>query len=189
MTVRQNRAPLALHAMACTEGEGAGAVIGTSVSGVDIGAGLLTAAPAAPRLTDRVILSLPWIARRRAKSRSSRLGPAAARRRCCVLGGPTSLPSQVHAIMTTRHDVRLRLHQLRQAGELAEIRGADLRFSDRETRELLEASGIALSGVCWRSVLRCSGRSNHRDPVAPPHLCGSKSGSGSPPGRQFSEAD
>ncbi len=31
------------------------------------------------------------------------------------------------------------------AGELAEIRAADLRFSGRETRELLEASGIALS--------------------------------------------
>src|ERR1019366_15415 len=30
-------------------------------------------------------------------------------------------------------------------GELAEIRAADLRFSERETRELLDASGIALS--------------------------------------------
>jgi len=57
----------------------------------------------------------------------------------------TSLPPNVHAILTTRHDVRLRLHRLRLAGELAEIRGADLRFSERETRELLEASGIALS--------------------------------------------
>jgi len=51
----------------------------------------------------------------------------------------------VHAILATRHDVRLGLHQLRLAGELAEIRGADLRFSGRETRELLDASGIALS--------------------------------------------
>ena len=57
----------------------------------------------------------------------------------------TSLPPNVHAILTTRHDVRLRLHRLRLAGELAEIRAADLRFSERETRELLEASGIALS--------------------------------------------
>ena len=57
----------------------------------------------------------------------------------------TSLPPRVHAILTTRHDVRLRLHQLRLAGELAEIRAADLRFSERETRELLEASGITLS--------------------------------------------
>jgi len=57
----------------------------------------------------------------------------------------TNLPSQAHAILTTRHDVRLRLHQLRLAGELAEIRAADLRFSEHETRELLDASGIALS--------------------------------------------
>jgi LuxR family maltose regulon positive regulatory protein len=57
----------------------------------------------------------------------------------------TSLPPQVHAILATRHDVRLRLHQLRLAGELAELRAADLRFSERETRELLDASGIALS--------------------------------------------
>jgi LuxR family transcriptional regulator, maltose regulon positive regulatory protein len=57
----------------------------------------------------------------------------------------TSLPPNVHAILTTRHDVRLGLHQLRLAGELAEIRAADLRFSERETRELLDASGIALS--------------------------------------------
>ena len=48
-------------------------------------------------------------------------------------------------MLTTRHDLRLRLHQLRLAGELAEIRAADLRFSERETRELLDASGIALS--------------------------------------------
>jgi LuxR family transcriptional regulator, maltose regulon positive regulatory protein len=59
----------------------------------------------------------------------------------------TNLPPHVHAILTTRHDVRLRLHQLRLAGELAEIRAADLRFSERETRELLDASSIALSAA------------------------------------------
>ena len=57
----------------------------------------------------------------------------------------TSLPPHVHALLTTRHDLRLRLHQLRLAGELAEIRAADLRFTERETRLLLDASGIALS--------------------------------------------
>jgi LuxR family transcriptional regulator, maltose regulon positive regulatory protein len=57
-----------------------------------------------------------------------------------------NLPPNVHAILATRHDVRLGLHQLRLAGELAEIRAAELRFSERETRELLDASGIALSG-------------------------------------------
>jgi len=57
----------------------------------------------------------------------------------------TNLPPRVHAILTTRHDVRLRLQQLRLVGELTEIRAADLRFTERETRELLDASGIALS--------------------------------------------
>src|SRR6202044_2389550 len=59
----------------------------------------------------------------------------------------TSLPPHVHAILTTRYDVRLGLHRLRLAGELAELRAADLRFSERETRELLEAAGIALSAA------------------------------------------
>ena len=45
----------------------------------------------------------------------------------------------------TRHDLPLRLHRLRLVGELAEIRAADLRFTERETRKLLDASGIALS--------------------------------------------
>jgi LuxR family maltose regulon positive regulatory protein len=57
----------------------------------------------------------------------------------------TNLPPHVHAILAARHDVRLRLHQLRLAGELAEIRAADLRFSERETSELLHASGIEAS--------------------------------------------
>ena len=51
----------------------------------------------------------------------------------------------MHAVLATRRDLPLRLHQLRLAGELAEIRAADLRFSERETRELLAASGITLS--------------------------------------------
>ena len=57
----------------------------------------------------------------------------------------TNFAPNAHAILTTRHDLRLGLHQLRLAGELAEIRAADLRFTERETRELLAASGIALS--------------------------------------------
>ncbi len=57
----------------------------------------------------------------------------------------THLPPNAHAVLTTRHDLRLRLHQLRLAGELAEIRAADLRFTERETRMLLDASGITLS--------------------------------------------
>src|SRR5205807_5000193 len=57
----------------------------------------------------------------------------------------TELPAHVHAVLGTRRDLRLRLHQLRLAGELAEIRAAELRFSKAETRELLAASGVVLS--------------------------------------------
>src|SRR6516225_1811651 len=87
-----------------------------------------------------------------------------------------NLPPQVRAILTTRHDLRLGLHQLRLAGELAEIRAADLRFSEHETRELLDASGVALSeaGVAllyqrtegWAAGLRLAAISlaGHPDP-------------------------
>jgi LuxR family transcriptional regulator, maltose regulon positive regulatory protein len=88
----------------------------------------------------------------------------------------TNLPPGAHALLTTRHDLRLGLHRLRLAGELAEIRAADLRFSERETRLLLEASGIALSesGVAllhqrtegWAAGLRLAAISlvGHPDP-------------------------
>ena len=56
-----------------------------------------------------------------------------------------SLPPQAHAVVSTRRDLWLGLHQLRLVDELGEIRAADLQFSERETRELLEASGITLS--------------------------------------------
>jgi LuxR family maltose regulon positive regulatory protein len=56
-----------------------------------------------------------------------------------------SLPPHVTALLATRRDLRLRLQRLRLAGELAELRAADLRFTERETRELLDASGIRLS--------------------------------------------
>jgi LuxR family transcriptional regulator, maltose regulon positive regulatory protein len=59
----------------------------------------------------------------------------------------SSLPSGVHAILATRRDLRLDLHRLRLAGELADIRAADLRFSDQETRRLLDAAGVRLSDV------------------------------------------
>jgi LuxR family maltose regulon positive regulatory protein len=56
----------------------------------------------------------------------------------------TNLPPNGHAIVATRLDSSLRLHRLRLAGELAEIRVAQLRFTERETRELLSAARIAL---------------------------------------------
>ena len=54
-----------------------------------------------------------------------------------------NLPEDVHAILATRRDLPLRLHHLRLAGELAELREADLRFTLDETRELLAVAGIA----------------------------------------------
>jgi LuxR family maltose regulon positive regulatory protein len=56
----------------------------------------------------------------------------------------TRLPPGVRAIVATRRDLPLRLHKLRLAGDLAEIRAAQLRFTERETRQLLAAAGIAL---------------------------------------------
>ncbi|MCW2545625.1 MAG: ATP-dependent transcriptional regulator, MalT-like, LuxR family [Mycobacterium sp.] len=55
------------------------------------------------------------------------------------------LPPHVNALLATRRDLRLGLQQLRLTGELAEIRAADLSFTERETRELLDTSGIRLS--------------------------------------------
>jgi LuxR family transcriptional regulator, maltose regulon positive regulatory protein len=55
------------------------------------------------------------------------------------------LPSSTRVVLSSRRDPPIRLHQLRLADEVAEVRAADLRFSERETRELLSASGITLS--------------------------------------------
>ncbi len=56
-----------------------------------------------------------------------------------------ALPSSARVVLSSRRDPSIRLHQLRLADEVAEIRATDLRFSERETRELLSASGIGLS--------------------------------------------
>ncbi|MDT7662220.1 MAG: LuxR family transcriptional regulator, maltose regulon positive regulatory protein [Pseudonocardiales bacterium] len=91
----------------------------------------------------------------------------------CLLA---KLPANAHAVLATRRDLPLRLHQLRLAGDLAEIRAADLRFTEAETRELLAASGIRLSGAAaarlhqrtegWAAGLRLAALSlaGHPDP-------------------------
>ncbi len=58
----------------------------------------------------------------------------------------TRLPPGVRAIVATRRDLPLGLHKLRLASDLAEIRAAQLRFTEPETRQLLAAAGIALPG-------------------------------------------
>ena len=56
-----------------------------------------------------------------------------------------ALPSTARVILSSRRDPPIRLHQLRLAGEVAEIRAGDLRFTERETRDLLATSEISLS--------------------------------------------
>jgi LuxR family maltose regulon positive regulatory protein len=55
------------------------------------------------------------------------------------------LPNTARLVLSSRRDPPIRLHRLRLAEEVAEIRAGDLRFTERETRELLAASGISLS--------------------------------------------
>lgn len=54
-------------------------------------------------------------------------------------------PPHLRVILATRHDPPLGLHRLRLNDELAELRGADLRFTAAETSELLALSGVAVS--------------------------------------------
>jgi LuxR family transcriptional regulator, maltose regulon positive regulatory protein len=56
-----------------------------------------------------------------------------------------AMPNSGRVVLSSRRDPPIRLHRLRLADEVAEIRAADLRFTETETRELLAASGIALS--------------------------------------------
>ena len=65
--------------------------------------------------------------------------------RCAWSGSLGRLPANLRVVLTSREEPQLGLHRLRLTGELTEIRGTDLRFSHEETRELLEASGIAVS--------------------------------------------
>src|SRR5256884_6267882 len=55
------------------------------------------------------------------------------------------LPSSARVVLSSRRDPPIRLHQVRLADEVAEIRAGDLQFSEHDTRELLAASEISLS--------------------------------------------
>jgi LuxR family transcriptional regulator, maltose regulon positive regulatory protein len=54
-------------------------------------------------------------------------------------------PPELRFLLATRRDLRLGLHRLRLAGELTEIRAADLRFSLAEARALFGVTGPELS--------------------------------------------
>ncbi|HJZ06804.1 MAG TPA: hypothetical protein VJ283_01895, partial [Trebonia sp.] len=85
-------------------------------------------------------------------------------------------PPALRFVLVTRHDLRLGLHRLRLAGELSEIRTADLRFSRPEARALLDATGVSLSDAAlsvlyartegWAAGLRLAALSlaGHPDP-------------------------
>jgi LuxR family maltose regulon positive regulatory protein len=62
------------------------------------------------------------------------------------------LPARLRVVLATREEPALALHRLRLAGELAELRGRDLRFSLEETRSLLRAGGITLSNTGLESL-------------------------------------
>ena len=55
------------------------------------------------------------------------------------------LPASAHLVLSSRRDPPIKLHQLRLADEVAEIRARDLQFTKTEARELLSVSGISLS--------------------------------------------
>lgn len=85
-------------------------------------------------------------------------------------------PAELRFVFAARHDLRLGLHRLRLEGELAEIRGADLRFSLAEARELLSGAGVLLPEAAlgmlhertegWAAGLRLAALSlaGHPDP-------------------------
>jgi LuxR family transcriptional regulator, maltose regulon positive regulatory protein len=57
------------------------------------------------------------------------------------------LPGAARVVLSTRRNPPIKLHRLRLAGEVTEIRADSLRFTERETLELLTASGIGLSSA------------------------------------------
>jgi len=86
------------------------------------------------------------------------------------------VPPMLRVVLCTRTDPQLRLHRLRLTGELTEIRAPDLRFTVKETRELLVRSGVKLADASvgdlhertegWAAGLRLAAISlaGHPDP-------------------------
>src|SRR5260370_1763946 len=60
-------------------------------------------------------------------------------------GGLSCVPRFAGAVWPSPRTPPIKLHQLRLANEVAELRAGDLRFTASETRELLAASEIHLS--------------------------------------------
>jgi LuxR family maltose regulon positive regulatory protein len=60
-------------------------------------------------------------------------------------------PAQLRTFLVSRHDPKLGLHRMRLAGELTEIRGADLDFTAAEAGELLAGTGVTVPPATWRA--------------------------------------
>jgi LuxR family maltose regulon positive regulatory protein len=83
-------------------------------------------------------------------------------------------PPTLRFVLAARHDVRLSLHRMRLEGELAEVRGPDLRFTVAEAQELFTDAGIELPSIIrlvertegWAAGLRLAALSlaGHPDP-------------------------
>src|SRR5438270_1730218 len=86
------------------------------------------------------------------------------------------LPSSARVVLSSRRDPPIRLHKVRLADEVADIRFSDLRFTEHEAREMLCRSRISLSegGVAalyertegWAAGLRLAviSLTGHADP-------------------------
>ena len=69
----------------------------------------------------------------------------------------THLPPPMHIVIATRADPPLSLARLRARGQLAELRLADLRFTDDETARFLNgALGLELSPADLETLYRCT---------------------------------
>jgi LuxR family maltose regulon positive regulatory protein len=87
------------------------------------------------------------------------------------------LPDRMRVVLAFRGPLRLRLHRLRLAGALTDIRAAELMFTLEEARELLARSGIVLAEEDllrlhqrtegWAAGLRLAALSlsGHQDPA------------------------
>lgn len=85
-------------------------------------------------------------------------------------------PATVRLMLLTRHDLRIGLHRVRLAGDLTEIRAADLRFAPAEARILFQSAGVELTDLAldqlvdrtegWAAGLRLAALSlrGHVDP-------------------------
>ena len=56
----------------------------------------------------------------------------------------TGAPPRLRIVLLSRRDPKLGLHRLRLAGQLTEIRAADLEFTTDEAAELLEGAGVSV---------------------------------------------